>query len=440
MKYLAACLAFASLVPACVTDTSDLDVESTDSELGVVLGIGTSFVQATGSNQISAYGLTATMKVRLVDIFGSPLANMPVKATIGAITYLRTTDAEGIATIKDNFVALGEPKQHTVLWSFAGSGSYRASTTSHTFTVIRSDCQVHVSSRFDPATNKQVATAYFKGRADSYWFEGMVGKRIELTNNGANLGTLTTGPRHTFGDAIHTDGHVDWSFTPTGNTGTLYASFNGDAYYAPCGDSYDYVNVKPLGAINISSQTTSATIGSTTINLTIYTRELKQGWLQPRPNTRVRVFSEQPTNGDWFDPLDHYLGEVVTDSMGIGYLSVPITNVVGKKTYIASTIRFLGHTDAPIDYFALSSEHYVTPVAKGQVRLTHAIVSSTANSYTVRWTARNAANNAPIAGLELDGPCSKMVTDANGNYSCTVDSRWDTWATVERTKAWQHVE
>ena len=120
---------------------------------------------------------------------GNGLAGRSVGAHIGTRSFYGVTDATGVVDIERRFEVLGVPTQHVVTWKFNGADIYAASTASNKLTVIKSDCQMTVRSRF--YNGMQVTDAGWRRRTGANEWSAS-DQDVEITNNGASIGTYNT--------------------------------------------------------------------------------------------------------------------------------------------------------------------------------------------------------------------------------------------------------
>lgn len=415
MSSLRTCLVLAALVPsaaACITEGELDDVETSDVEQEATRGIATQLI--TFGNRVIMYDTTTYIWIRLVDHNGSPMAGRNLTAKIGTRSYYVLTNGDGFAVLEDDFSELGPPKQHTVTWSFAGGGIYAPATTTTQLTVVKGDCTVrNFTSSYDAATNKQsVGVEVVRRNGGMSAPSPISGAEVEFSRNGVVLGTA---PQVVGAEG----GAATLTLTPVAYSGTVWAQFLGNEYFAPCATSGEYALVEPLGVISVKGNRTSATIGSSTLSLTVRATQLSGGSFVGRPNTKVLVYARTP------ETSASLLGEVTTDAYGWAYLTVPVTAVGTSGHFYRGQNHIFGYTPAALNYEQLSanSGHYIN-VARGNVAITATDKSDEVDGWvTAKFSARNLDVNTQIANLLLRTPCGKMFTDATGKTAfCTFPS------------------
>lgn len=431
-------LAFAVLVPACLDATVETDGATEEAQQGLVRAGYANKLTSLG-DRVVAYALTTKLQARLVDASGAPIQGAKVNANIDGVIFSATTDADGIATIKSDFTQLGAPKQHVVAWSEVPT-TFGASvaTASSLLTVIRSDCQVAWSSSKLVSGKHQMSAFVTRRASDGQLLAPLTGKPIEFMNNNVVVGTATTST------TAGTLGYATLTTTPLAPSGNVTASFNGDAYFAPCALTAPYVFAKPAVQIRLSvtdydynASMNQAMIGSSTLDIHVEAGEL---FGSPRANLPVTIWAAwDPTTTRPY-PVVTRIGTVTTGSGGTATLR-HYPNALSTGPYFTSghAVLFVT-TDAPVDYEAYSPK-IPLEVYKGFAKIMLTNLGLYGSGDTVleerTWRIRTGPNDLPTPGFLLSaGPCGLQVADADGRVRCKYDPNLPDTAAAFDTEAW----
>ncbi|MDQ1705181.1 MAG: hypothetical protein QOF18_1547, partial [Frankiaceae bacterium] len=125
----------------------------------------------------------AAAAAKLVDIDGRPLAGKPVRFTVGAVTVIAKTGADGVA--KAAVKPKGKAGTYALVTSFAGDASAGKVSISTPFTVTVERTALKLSST---ATRKPTVTAVLRDN-DAH---AVAGQQLTWLVNGKKVGSATT--------------------------------------------------------------------------------------------------------------------------------------------------------------------------------------------------------------------------------------------------------
>jgi hypothetical protein len=425
MKSLLSSVLFASLLlPACLTADTD-DVETSEVEGDVTISVPTSSGRkatkiATTGNGYALWASGFSAHAQFYDASGGPLPVSPVTLTSSTGTKWTTyTDSNGVAEVRArDYAHLGTLGPRTFTWSYAGSSTRSAASASFTVTFIRTDCFIeYVTHRLENGKHKVEASLL---RSGDFATEG--GHALEFSLDGKVVGT-----------AITQVGHGDAEVVLPGPTdhGTIDVQFAGNATIAGCATSREFDLTPTPVRLWVTPNLSTARIGASTVTLHAQAESNGSGLPKPRPNTHMKIYaSHVGVIGNLYDGT--FVGEVTTGPNGDAYLTLPVTAIAGSPVFTEGTIAFTASSDDPL----INDEMYQTNYAGAHTMVVSAtdvklkLLANVQNadlSRTRTYSVTKAANDAPIAGVELDGACNdwkNAVTDANGRLTCTYSPTW----------------
>lgn len=114
-------------------DTSDnQDTSNITEHDNIVIGNSSTDTVLTSNNLTKYYGESGTYSVVLTDSNNNPLVNQYIKIMINSVTYIRTTDENGTASLNINLY----PGQYGVTSTFSGNSNYSSSTVNGNVLVL----------------------------------------------------------------------------------------------------------------------------------------------------------------------------------------------------------------------------------------------------------------------------------------------------------------